>query len=332
MVKGYILCMNINKDKTASSKAKLDMERFTIEAGFTPINDKKSGTLKRIAGLIIFLISGVFCQNLLLIQHPFANLKKIKFIKLASGNKLKVAAVVHDLNLIRYPDLNSSEELNLLNFYDIVIVHNSKMKSLLQKYKLKSKIYELGMFDYFTDENFSKSICNNNVVCFAGNLDKEKSGFIYKLNLLKKTNYSFELYGPNYFGNSKEIGIVYKGSFDSEKLPNNLLGRYGLVWDGKEIDSCSGDIGEYLKFINPHKASLYVVSELPIICWSKAAIADYVKKNEIGLCIDSLEDLDEILNNIDDVKYNIFLKNIKKEREKLVSGYYIKNVLKKVIS
>ena len=57
-------------------------------------------------------------------------------------------------------------------------------------------------------------------------------------------------------------------------------------------------MGEYLQYNAPHKMSLYIRCGLPIIVWEKAGLAPFVKKNNVGICISSLTELEDILPKI----------------------------------
>src|SRR5699024_6210027 len=99
----------------------------------------------------------------------------------------------------------------------------------------------------------------------------KKSKFIYKFpSELKKSKVN--LYGNGYIGN--QIGLDYKGAFPSDKINSIIKGKYGLIWDGDRIDTCSGNVGNYLRYNNPHKLSMYLVANMPVIIWDKAAEAD----------------------------------------------------------
>lgn len=84
---------------------------------------------------------------------------------------------------------------------------------------------------------------------------------------------------------------IYNGSFDPDELIEHINGTYGLVWDGNSGYDCTGNYGCYLRYNNPHKASLYIAAGLPIVVWSKSALAELVKEKGLGVCIDSLREL-----------------------------------------
>ena len=148
---------------------------------------------------------------------------------------------------------------------------------------VKSKIVELDIFDYLLDSKIKiNELFDMNEVFFAGNL--AKSEFLGELSKIGKVK--FNLYGLEFDGLEKiksQTNVEYKGSFMPEELISNLEGGWGLVWDGNSIETCSGLSGEYLKYNNPHKVSMCIVSERPVIIWNKAAMADYIVNNGLGI-------------------------------------------------
>ena len=75
------------------------------------------------------------------------------------------------------------------------------------------------------------------------------------------------------------------------------------------------------------KFSLYIAAGLPVIVWSKAAIAEVVRKNNIGIVVDNLYKLSDVLKKISDEEYLMMCKNVKKIREKVIAGENLLNIL-----
>ena len=90
----------------------------------------------------------------------------------------------------------------------------------------------------------------------------------------------------------------YNGFLPADQLISSVQCDFGLVWDGDSYEACTGNYGEYLRYNNPHKVSLYVRCHLPLIIWEKAALAPFIKEKEIGICINSLEELDGKLEKL----------------------------------
>ena len=141
------------------------------------------------------------------------------------------------------------------------------------------------------------------------------------------------VYGINFDHNKiRSKSVTYNGSFTSEEIPAKLEGSFGLIWDEDSIDTCSGAFGEYTRYNNPHKLSLYVSSCLPVIVWSQAAIADFVKEHGIGFCVDSLSDIHTILASMTEDDYVRYLRNITALQEKVTSGYFTKRVIRNAMN
>lgn len=132
----------------------------------------------------------------------------------------------------------------------------------------ESGIVSLGIFDYLADgEMVSPDTKSSPSIAIAGNLAKGKCAYIYKIfgqSGTENKTLSVHLFGNNYSVDVLDSRFIYHGSFKPEDLPSHLKGDYGLVWDGDSAETCSGNTGEYLKYNNPHKTSLYLASGIPI--------------------------------------------------------------------
>ena len=104
--------------------------------------------------------------------------------------------------------------------------------------------------------------------------------------------------------------------------------NFGLVWDGTSLDGCNGRYGEYLKFNNPHKTSLYLSCGIPVIIWKEAALADFVEEHKVGITLNSLADLDKVLMETSADDYEIMRTNAMKLAQKLRRGEFIIRAVK----
>lgn len=213
----------------------------------------------------------------------------------------------------------------MLELADQLIVHNQAMKDFfLSKGLPEGKLVVLGIFDYLTElepdeARFSKS------VTIAGNLSPYKSPYIEKIGELE--GISFDLYGPNYVQQDSGEQVRYHGSFPPDQLPSQLKQGFGLVWDGDSIDECNGPFGNYLRYNNPHKLSLYIASGLPVIVWRQAALAGFVEERGLGLVVDSLREISLILAKLDQTTYHTYAQNCLSLSQELRSGLYSQNAL-----
>ena len=158
----------------------------------------------------------------------------------------------------------------------------------------------------------------------------DKSEFLYELGEVH--NLEINLYGV--YNKSKKLpeNVIYKGSLPSDEIVYALEGAYGLIWDGDSISNCRGVLGNYLRYNNPHKLSLYISAEKPVIVWHEAAIADFVKKNNLGLTVESLEELEVKINEMTMEDYSRMKKNLSNIKGKLAHGYYTRQSLHSIMT
>ena len=122
------------------------------------------------------------------------------------------------------------------------------------------------------------------------------------------------------------------GSYAPEKIPEMLSGSFGLVWDGPDLDIRPGTIGDYLRYNNPHKCSLYLASGLPVIIWKEAALADFVESGHLGITVSDLTDLSAAVKKITEAEYLEIKNHVMLEGEKIRSGYYFSRAIHTALS
>ena len=272
--------------------------------------------------------------DILIFQHPsYGQRTSIRWIKKISAKGCKTIALIHDLEslrggisgIINTSKSNSIGDTELLKCFSYVICHNSSMKKYMISQGFEAdRIVELEIFDYLSDTKILEPVKQSKPsVCVAGNLAIGKSGYIYKIfDNDKNKDLIVHLFGVRFDKDNCTDNMNYHGSFKPEELPKYLEGDFGLVWDGPEADTCAGNTGQYLKYNNPHKTSLYLASGLPVIVWSKAAIAEFVKEHGVGITVDSLYGLDDRIRMVSQKDYKQMCSNVKTVSEKLRRGYF----------
>ena len=341
----YVLDYLQDNQFHAGSKARDDINKIltqcNIESRYINVlYSKKFDLISKLLRNISYyiqiynLIRKMKCESALIVQYPF--LKDSTFIflnKLCKKKHIKIITIIHDLDSIR-DDKGADEiqrELGMLNLSNYIIVHNNTMKKYICEYGIieENKLICLGIFDYLVDDNFClKNIKQMNKVIIAGNLSITKSPYVYKLNSLSFKHTEILLYGVNYTDLPKSF-VKYEGVFAPNSIPFHE--GFGLVWDGDSIDTCNGNTGNYTKINNPHKFSLYMAAGIPVFVWRKAAVAKFVEENKLGYCIDSLDQIDQIINDMTMDDYRNLKNNVNQVSQKVRSGFYIKSALNRVM-
>ena len=315
------------KYSNAGSKAVRDMNAILHDSGYVPyVFDSiysnrwvySINRFFRVLYLLLLLKKGDIC----FLQWPiYSRIDRVLYAVL-KNKRVHLQLLIHDLASIRLNKFEEYEKKFLL-FADTIIVHTSAMKDLIVSWGVEeSRIRILTSFDYLVYDNDLPTRKMSNDVAFAGNLSKSK--FLQKIEG-NSIGIQIFCYGSKVRDLSKPL--IYKGKFDADYV-SGIEGSWGLVWDGNDVDTCSGILGDYLRINSPHKVSLYIVSKLPIIIWKEAALADYVQTKGLGVVVDSLLDIPSVLSEISESKYCSILENLERERKELIAGMHLKQFLK----
>lgn len=338
-MKKYFLYQDYGNENNAGPKAKNDVNKILDKKDFRGISFKIPSN-QYIRPLVAKHIWKKRLRNLnnslVICQYPFYShviekslVREIIFQRKKYKDN-KYVAFIHDIESLRQnPDDKEhiDRELNILNEFDVLVCHNLCMKQWLIENGITSKIYILNLFDYLSKSKFeinNQTNINYKVLNFAGNLKKA--------NFLREpfTVLDINIYGPNYDKNFNRKNYHYKGEFSPEEIPDHINNGFGLIWDGKNSKSPTGAYGNYLRYITPHKFSLYLRSGVPVIAWKDSAIASYIEDNSLGFVIESLDEIDQLISNMTYEKYVEMKNNCLEFSQKLGNGFFTKQVLKKI--
>ncbi|SYW05547.1 Glycosyltransferase [Oenococcus oeni] len=326
-----VLSVDSGELNSAGMKAKSDIANILASIGYKKIYFRAVSFPKILRPFVSFFFWNKNIpkkkETIFVFQYPmYSRISTKLFLKVAIKRNVKKIAILHDVESLRFfsdqPEA-AQQEINMLKEFDILIVHNDKMKKWLEKSGIKSeKMVTLGIFDYLNEQkiNTDPNYVAKKDIVMAGNLAKAP----YLANW--KTNLKIELMGPNPSSNYP-TNISYIGNFNPDELPLHLDAKFGLVWDGDSIYTGSGVFGNYTRFNNPHKVSLYLSMGIPVIVWKEAAISDFVIRNKVGIAIKSLTDLDVILSKMSFDEYKSLRIEALNIAEDLRNARYTKKAL-----
>lgn len=338
--------------RTAGIKARDDVDTILEQNGYegieicVPAEDREKQSIPQKAGYHVKLykiweecLAPVGNGDVLVIQFPIVNHSVLlaRCITKVRRRGARIILLIHDLEILRAAIRGSTsrkerirlrlEEESLLKNCDGIIVHNRFMKRKLASMGIPAEKMEiLGIFDYLIPEAGYAKAQKELPVVIAGALRPHKAGYAYHL----PGESVFNLYGVGYEADPQD-NVRYLGSFEPDRLPEVMEGSFGLVWDGETTKTCSGTYGEYLRINDPHKASLYLASGLPVIIWKEAALAEYMIKNGCGIAVGSIEEIPERVNSMTQEEYDAILANAMKISKRLRDGRYTQRALKKVL-
>ena len=335
---------------SARSKAREDVNRIAQNNGFKPFLINTRTTTEQATGekqnhvsrflynfRKLFILCGALFSikkgTVVLFQYPFAPFGEfftLFFCRCLKRKKCHLVLLVHDLVHYRETEVFDEKEINILNTASELIVHNDKMQGLFKSFGVDRPCHYLWLFDYLTDEIPNPIYDCPNTIAFAGALDK--SIFLKKLQGVPFENIQLHLYG----GQPKDTSnypdwMSYIGRFSPENV-TMLHEEWGLAWDGEGIDSLQGVIGNYLKYIAPHKVSLYIAAGIPVIISKESALAEYVEENKLGISISSLTELEERVINQDKEEMQLIRKHVLEMSAILRRGGNLSVILENIIN
>lgn len=335
-------------EKNAGNKARNDVAAILISEGYKGLELKVENWYKmnffKAQQHKYRATKSVFDQlgsgDELVIQFPIIHHTFFisHLIKQAQKRGAKFYLLIHDIETLRHAAgsevkfrhkvRNYFQEKKALMSVDGIIVHNDIMKKVLVGQGVPAdKMVSLEIFDYLIP-NFEEKTAHqkDQPIIVAGNLNPTKSGYLYDL----PEQPAYNLYGVGYDESRALKNTTYFGSFMPDDLPAALEGSFGLVWDGDSSETCQGSYGNYLRFNNSHKASLYLASGFPVVVWKESALAHFILEKSCGIAVTSLHDLEAVLQNLSEKEYADLSENARRIGKDLREGYYLRSALKKL--
>jgi hypothetical protein len=265
-------------------------------------------------------------NKVVILQYPGQRNIEMTF-KAAKRRGNKVVLMVHDINELR----DSSNEFSyILGEADAVICHTQRMADWLKaKYNQQNTVV-LGVFDYVIPKLMTKYKGKKSTtrIVFAGNL--AKSEFLRHVDF--DSNIELVLYGV---GLSNDIAnkpfVHHKGCCAPDELPEKIVNNeFGLVWDGISADTCTGGMGDYLRYNAPYKLSSSLAAGLPVIIWKEMGIAPFIKQHGIGLAVSSLNEIPALLSQLSENEYADMRKRVADVSAKIRRGYFYNEAINRV--
>lgn len=339
----YCVVTKTTKEQHAGQKARQDIQTLSDRMGMKRLVFSGAQTAgKGLPGKLMLVFAGAFNWLKLLFavkkgafvlfQYPHRPVKSARLGKMALPlirrlKHIRFAALVHDLDSLRklHGEGAVYSDRVFLPLFDHIICHNEKMKQYLLTQGVKEQqLTVLEIFDYLVHPLPERKEGEAFSLCIAGNLSAEQSGYVYRLIDDPQRDYALHLYGPGFTGkNQEEKQVFYHGVLPADELPHHLEGAYGLVWGGDSLDTCAGSFGEYIRYNNPHKLSLYLAAGMPVVLWDQAATAAYVKENRAGTAVADLKNLREKIRPADREMLGLVQK-------KIAGGYYFDAAMKQI--
>lgn len=323
-MKYYLKIKNRSIVYNASFKPSEDGYAIAEKKGYSAIEISHWGNNKSISRIIaiweiIKITLKIKSEDIIFIQYPmFTPLIKYLF-RIINKRCKHIYILIHDLETLR--NENVIKEHPILTTAEKLIVHNENMKKFVEdSLHPTGKIEILQLFDYISNEN-PRNECKVNEIVYAGNL--ANNTFLLGLSEVLTDPKSLLVYGKEEsWMKENKIKFSYKGKFLPDQI-NNIEGYWGLLWYGDSIYKCTGTMGNYMKYISPHKVSLYLVTGKPVIISKNSALATYIEENKLGITINSLLEIEDKIKALTEEELKSIQENVYKVSFQLKSGAFL---------
>lgn len=295
----------VNKN-VANSAKQLGFQEINL-SGYPNISDNA----ERRRHIIEATLGVVQPGDLVVVQFPMwthLNFQAEFFDYISNIVSVKMVCLLHDMPTWMFSDGNNNYDINndfwikQLKKFDALMVSNEKMAKKLQEDGVNVPMIPMYMWDY---EYYG--------------VRKEKK-FIKKLYYVSGRDIiDIDYHGstPLYFYNKRveekvlNCGSVkWMGRKPSDEIVSVMDGGFGLVVSDNIKEQSHMNFSYYNQFNNPTKLSMYLAAGLPIIVSNKTYHAKLVKKYGIGLVVDDLNDIDNILSSITDKDYQKMIEKV----------------------
>ena len=330
-----LVTTDVPDQRTAWSKARQDVAQLTRAAGFQTL--PLPATLSPVAWrrFLAELSARVAPGGQVLVEYPFEQRRRLyPLFAWCRIKRMALHGLIHDLHALRL-EQRPARELAVLRLFDGLISHNSVMSQWLRAEGYRGALVDLQLFDYLLAPGTQPRSWHRarmgdgplQVVC-AGNLSRAKAGYIYDPCLGQLQGVEMSLFGAFFEPERMPPSPVrYHGVFDPATPALDQRYHFGLVWDGESAQGVAGHYGQYMRYNNPHKLSLYAALGLPVVVWRESAIAQFVLAQGVGVAVNDLRELGDIRRRVSDVDYVRMTRCMDRLCQGVTQGHYLSKAL-----
>lgn len=117
------------------------------------------------------------------------------------------------------------------------------------------------------------------------------------------------------------------GFHPSDAILASLSGGFGIVTANNIKESNNEAFKYYTRFNDPTKLSFYWAAGLPVVTTSRTPHAQLIKDRHLGLVVDDLNDIDQILSDMSTADYQTMVAAVAPWQRAVTTGFFIKRAL-----
>lgn len=270
-------------------------------------------------------------EDLVVVQFPMwthLNFQAEFFDAIKNIESVKMVALIHDIPTWMFTEGNDYNRdndfwLNQLKKFDLIMVANDKMAQKLYEDGVDVAMIPMQIWDYCYRGPKQEKLFRKKLYYVSGrdimDIDYTASTPLYFYN--KNVENAVLAYGS----------VTWAGRKPSDEIVAEIDGGFGIVVSDNIKEKSNMNFAFYNQFNNPTKLSLYLAAGIPLIVASKTPHSKLVAEHGIGLVVDDLNDIDQILAKITAAEYQQMLERVKPWQEAVCKGYFVKRALMAMI-
>lgn len=247
------------------------------------------------------IVAALRKNDTVIFQFPAMNLNwDNRFVSHVRAYNAHLIILIHDLpsqHGNHHDNFLLKQEIKFLNQADLIITPSQQMIDLLNQNGLSvKKTINMKMWDRPGVVNPNRKPHFKHVLSYVGNNPNQE---IFR-------NWNSDIYRVQIFATSPnwdESGVYFSEPHQRQELIDNLrlTGGLGFVWDD--------DNSRYS--LNPSYAiSYYLAAGLPIIVPANISVSDIVKRNHLGMVVNSLDEAGRRLADMTEEQYNSYATSV----------------------
>lgn len=207
--------------------------------------------------------------------------------------------------------------LEAYNHADLIILPSKKMQQILISRGLTAPVIFQEVWDHVTSLSLETIPLFQRKLKFSGN--STRFPFVKDWD----NELPLEVFSNELFSAKSSVNIMGWRT-DDQLLRELNKGGFGLVWS-ENIDNQAER--EYSEMNVSFKFSTYLASGIPIIVNKGIAKEYFVKKHNIGIAVESIEEAVEVIKQMSEEEYLVLQKNVRKIAPLLREGFFTKKLL-----
>ncbi|MCK8606209.1 beta-1,6-galactofuranosyltransferase [Leuconostoc citreum] len=318
--------IQIVSENVANSAKELGFQELNL-TGYANLNNNVS----RRNNMREAVLSVIQPGDLVVVQFPMwmhLNFQAEFFDSIKNIESVRMISLIQDIPTWMFTKGNDYDRdndfwLNQLKKFDLIVVANEKMANKLREDGVIVPMVTMGIWDYIyqgprKDKLFKKKLY------YVGGRD------IVDIDYTCSTPLHF--YNKNTEKKVLDCGsVTWNGRKPSDEIVAEIDGGFGIVVSDNIKEKSNMNFVYYNQFNNPTKLSLYLAAGIPLIVSSKTPHAAFVKEHGIGLVVDDLNDIDQMLATMIALDYQKLINRVIPWQKAVCEGYFVKRALMAMI-